>query len=199
MIFAGKAHPNDTDGKRLIRQIHDYAKTLKDQINIVYLENYNMDIAAKLTSGVDVWLNTPLPPSGSLRNQRHESRPQWRRKLQCPRRLVDGRMHRRRDRLGNRPSPKRTVSRKRKKRSRNPRPLQQTRIPNRSNILQAKRCLDNTHEKLHRKNSLPTSRRNGSCEDTSQKPTSSKNQHSQVLSIQRTKQKIDCRLAIGVL
>ena len=62
MIFAGKAHPNDTDGKKLIRQIHDYALTLKDQITVVYLENYNMDIAAKLTSGVDVWLNTPLPP-----------------------------------------------------------------------------------------------------------------------------------------
>ena len=36
MIFAGKAHPNDTGGKELIRQIHDYATKLKDQINIVY-------------------------------------------------------------------------------------------------------------------------------------------------------------------
>ena len=62
MIFAGKAHPKDTDGKKLIRQIHDYSNMLKDQINIVYLENYNMEIASKLTSGVDVWLNTPLPP-----------------------------------------------------------------------------------------------------------------------------------------
>jgi starch phosphorylase len=62
MVFAGKAHPNDTDGKKLIKQIHDYANKLKDQISIVYLENYNMDIASKLTSGVDVWLNTPLPP-----------------------------------------------------------------------------------------------------------------------------------------
>jgi starch phosphorylase len=62
MIFAGKAHPNDIEGKKLIRQIHDYARILKDQISIVYLENYNMEIAAKLTSGVDVWLNTPLPP-----------------------------------------------------------------------------------------------------------------------------------------
>jgi starch phosphorylase len=35
---------------------------LKDDIKIVYLENYNMDIAAKLISGVDVWLNTPIPP-----------------------------------------------------------------------------------------------------------------------------------------
>ncbi len=62
MIFAGKAHPNDTGGKDLIRQIHDYATKLKDEIDIVYLENYNMETAAKLTSGVDVWLNTPLPP-----------------------------------------------------------------------------------------------------------------------------------------
>jgi glycogen phosphorylase len=62
MIFAGKAHPNDTEGKKLIRQINDYARILRDQISVVYLENYNMEIAAKLTSGVDVWLNTPLPP-----------------------------------------------------------------------------------------------------------------------------------------
>jgi starch phosphorylase len=62
MIFAGKAHPNDTEVKRLIKQINDYARILKNQINIVVLENYNMEIAAKLTSGVDVWLNTPLPP-----------------------------------------------------------------------------------------------------------------------------------------
>jgi len=62
MVFAGKAHPKDTDGKQLIKQIHEYANKLKDQISIVYLENYNMDVGAKLTSGVDVWLNTPLPP-----------------------------------------------------------------------------------------------------------------------------------------
>jgi len=62
IIYAGKAHPNDTEGKRLIREIHDYAGTLKGQISLVFLENYNMDVAAKLTSGVDVWLNTPLPP-----------------------------------------------------------------------------------------------------------------------------------------
>jgi starch phosphorylase len=62
MVFAGKAHPRDLDGKRLIKAIFDYADKLKDQINIVYLENYDMDIAARLTSGVDVWLNTPIPP-----------------------------------------------------------------------------------------------------------------------------------------
>jgi starch phosphorylase len=62
LIFAGKAHPRDTSGKMLIKEIYNYMAQLKDEIPIVYLENYDMDIAAKLTSGVDVWLNTPLPP-----------------------------------------------------------------------------------------------------------------------------------------
>jgi len=62
MVFAGKAHPKDEDGKRLIKEIYNYANILQDQIKIVYLENYNMDIGAMLTSGVDVWLNTPIPP-----------------------------------------------------------------------------------------------------------------------------------------
>jgi starch phosphorylase len=62
LLFAGKAHPNDVEGKKLIKQIFDAGKALKDQISVIYLENYNIEIAAKLTSGVDVWLNTPLPP-----------------------------------------------------------------------------------------------------------------------------------------
>ena len=62
LIFAGKAHPKDLAGKDLIKKIYQYTTLLKGQINIAYLENYNMDTAAKLISGVDVWLNTPLPP-----------------------------------------------------------------------------------------------------------------------------------------
>ena len=62
IIFAGKAHPRDTEGKQLIKTIYRYANELKDQIRIVYLENYDMNIASLLTSGVDVWLNTPIPP-----------------------------------------------------------------------------------------------------------------------------------------
>lgn len=62
VIFAGKAHPRDEGGKRLIEQIYSYAKQLKDYVEIVYLEDYSMDIAAKMVSGVDVWLNTPLRP-----------------------------------------------------------------------------------------------------------------------------------------
>jgi len=62
LIFAGKAHPRDVPGKMMIKEIYGHMKRLKDEIRIVYLENYNMEMAAKITSGVDVWLNTPLPP-----------------------------------------------------------------------------------------------------------------------------------------
>ena len=62
MVFAGKAHPRDIEGKRMIKAIFDYAQKLNDEIKIVYLENYDMEIAGRLTSGVDVWLNTPIPP-----------------------------------------------------------------------------------------------------------------------------------------
>ena len=62
LIFAGKAHPKDERGKSLIKDIYKFIDRLKGEIEIVYLENYNMEIAGKLTSGVDVWLNTPLPP-----------------------------------------------------------------------------------------------------------------------------------------
>ena len=61
-IFAGKAHPRDEGGKRLIEQIYDFSKRLKGDVEVVYLENYDMDIARDLVSGVDVWLNTPLRP-----------------------------------------------------------------------------------------------------------------------------------------
>ena len=62
LIFAGKAHPKDELGKSLIKDIYEFKDRLIGEIEIVYLENYNMEMAGKLTSGVDVWLNTPLPP-----------------------------------------------------------------------------------------------------------------------------------------
>jgi len=62
IVFAGKAHPKDESGKRLIQEIFGYSEKLKDEIKIVYLEDYDMGLAAKLISGVDVWLNTPLRP-----------------------------------------------------------------------------------------------------------------------------------------
>jgi starch phosphorylase len=61
-IFAGKAHPRDEGGKRLIEQIYNFANQLRGDAEIVYLENYNMDLAGMMVGGVDVWLNTPLRP-----------------------------------------------------------------------------------------------------------------------------------------
>jgi starch phosphorylase len=62
IVFAGKAHPKDEMGKKLIQEIFGYIEKLKDEIKIVYLEDYDMGLAAMLIPGVDVWLNTPLRP-----------------------------------------------------------------------------------------------------------------------------------------
>jgi starch phosphorylase len=61
-IFAGKAHPKDEPGKEIIRRIIHIAGQLKPEIPIAYLENYDLLLAKLLTSGVDLWLNTPLRP-----------------------------------------------------------------------------------------------------------------------------------------
>ncbi|MBF0328578.1 MAG: alpha-glucan family phosphorylase [Nitrospirae bacterium] len=62
IIYAGKAHPRDENGKMLIQKIFEYKDRLKDRLKVVFLKNYNMELALKLVSGVDVWLNTPLRP-----------------------------------------------------------------------------------------------------------------------------------------
>jgi starch phosphorylase len=62
IIFAGKAHPQDNPGKELIRQIVHLARRQELRSRIVFLENYNMNIARYLVQGVDVWLNTPTRP-----------------------------------------------------------------------------------------------------------------------------------------
>ncbi|MFH1211397.1 MAG: alpha-glucan family phosphorylase [Candidatus Woesearchaeota archaeon] len=62
IIFAGKAHPADQQGKDIIRNLFNIIGQLKGRVNIAYLENYDMDIAKLLVAGVDVWLNTPQRP-----------------------------------------------------------------------------------------------------------------------------------------
>ncbi|MEW6571857.1 MAG: alpha-glucan family phosphorylase [Nitrospirota bacterium] len=62
LIFAGKAHPKDELGKRLIENLFSIKERLKGKITMAYLKNYDMDIALKMVSGVDLWLNTPLRP-----------------------------------------------------------------------------------------------------------------------------------------
>jgi starch phosphorylase len=62
LVYAGKAHPRDDGGKKIIRQVFDGAASLADSIRSVYVENYDMHWGRLITSGVDVWLNTPMRP-----------------------------------------------------------------------------------------------------------------------------------------
>ncbi|OYW25182.1 MAG: alpha-glucan phosphorylase [Planctomycetales bacterium 12-60-4] len=62
IIYSGKAHPMDDAGKRVIQQIVQACDALGPEVRIVYLENYDWELGCLLTSGVDVWLNSPLPP-----------------------------------------------------------------------------------------------------------------------------------------
>ncbi len=63
IVFAGKAHPKDEDGKEIIHNVVQAANKLFGDVLITYLENYNMWLGRLITSGVDVWLNTPLRPN----------------------------------------------------------------------------------------------------------------------------------------
>jgi len=62
IVFAGKAHPKDGGGKELIRKIFRAKKALKKAVQVVFLDNYNMEVGGKITAGVDLWLNTPQFP-----------------------------------------------------------------------------------------------------------------------------------------
>jgi glycogen phosphorylase len=62
IIYAGKAHPKDQQGKELIKRIFQAIDKLNSDVKIVYLENYDIQLARLLTAGVDVWVNTPMPP-----------------------------------------------------------------------------------------------------------------------------------------
>jgi len=62
IIYAGKAHPRDIPGKELIKQIFQAKMKLAGDIEVIYLENYDLHLGALMTAGVDLWLNTPQPP-----------------------------------------------------------------------------------------------------------------------------------------
>ncbi|MDO9541863.1 MAG: alpha-glucan family phosphorylase [Kiritimatiellia bacterium] len=62
IIFAGKAHPHDNEGKGLIRHIIHFARRAGVARRVVFLEDYDINIARILVQGVDVWLNTPRRP-----------------------------------------------------------------------------------------------------------------------------------------
>ena len=62
LVFGGKAHPQDEAGKSVIQRIVQQSRKLGDKVRIVYLKNYNLDVAYRLIPGVDLWLNNPLRP-----------------------------------------------------------------------------------------------------------------------------------------
>jgi starch phosphorylase len=62
VVFAGKAHPQDLNGKRAIETLHRHARELGSEIPMAYLPNYTMETALSMVAGCDVWLNTPQPP-----------------------------------------------------------------------------------------------------------------------------------------
>ena len=62
IIFAGKAHPHDLPGKEIIKELVHFSRREEVQSRIIFLEDYDMTMARYLTSGSDVWLNTPRRP-----------------------------------------------------------------------------------------------------------------------------------------
>ena len=62
IIFAGKAHPADEPGKQLIQKIYRQVKRAETGGRLVFIEDYDMNLARYLVQGVDVWMNTPRRP-----------------------------------------------------------------------------------------------------------------------------------------
>ena len=62
LVFAGKAHPRDEGGRELIRRVFAAARRLGEAVPVVWLEDYDLELAKLLTAGSDLWLNTPEPP-----------------------------------------------------------------------------------------------------------------------------------------
>ena len=62
IIFAGKAHPHDLPGKEIIKELVHFSRREEVQSRIIFLEDYDMTMARYMTSGSDVWLNTPRRP-----------------------------------------------------------------------------------------------------------------------------------------
>jgi len=63
ILLAGKAHPHDTEGKELIRQVVRFARDPQVRSSVVFLEDYDISVARYLVQGADVWLNTPRRPN----------------------------------------------------------------------------------------------------------------------------------------
>ena len=62
LVFAGKAHPKDAEGKHMLRQWQDFLESHGVHDRVVFIEDYDLGVAEQLVQGVDVWINTPRRP-----------------------------------------------------------------------------------------------------------------------------------------
>jgi starch phosphorylase len=62
LILAGKAHPRDDDGKRLVQRLFEMKSHLEVGRRVVYLDDYDLALGAAMVRGCDVWVNVPRPP-----------------------------------------------------------------------------------------------------------------------------------------
>lgn len=62
LLFAGKAHPDDTPGRELVKMVHEFTQRPEFQGKVLQVEDYDMVLARRLVAGVDVWINTPEYP-----------------------------------------------------------------------------------------------------------------------------------------
>jgi starch phosphorylase len=62
LLFAGKAHPHDEQGKHIIRSLNDVGALFGDLVRVAFLPNYDVELASVMCAGVDLWLNTPRAP-----------------------------------------------------------------------------------------------------------------------------------------
>lgn len=63
IVYAGKAHPRDDEGKRIIQRIFDAKEALAGMIDVAFIPNYNKATTRRMVAGADIWLNTPKPPN----------------------------------------------------------------------------------------------------------------------------------------
>lgn len=61
-VFAGKAHPNDEPGKKLLQQIAELMRNPRFGEKFLFVEDYDINVGRYLVQGVDVWLNNPRRP-----------------------------------------------------------------------------------------------------------------------------------------
>lgn len=62
LVFAGKSHPHNLEGKKIIQSIFNFNKKLDGKVKLAFLEDYDMKLGKLLTSGCDIWLNNPIIP-----------------------------------------------------------------------------------------------------------------------------------------